>query len=197
MDGSPAVTVDNSLIVTVEKQYIKGRGGVFKLNPSKPISETVIWYFPTEDDSLESWQGGVIGSASVNDQTKSFTDPFLCTFIGIDGYLYVVKHREIDETVGMIYGPNNEKQYATPKLVFKKLIGPSISTPIIVKNKIIVTGYRGIYLFEFDKELNFKLIDKYIKSAFESTAIVHDKKIYIGSRDGYLYCFGESQKDQK
>jgi len=177
MDGSPVVTADNSLIVTVEKQYIKGRGGVFKLDPSKPISESVIWYFPTEDDSLESWQGGVIGSASVNDITKDSTDPFLCTFIGIDGFWYVVKHQEIDNTAGKVYGPDNDKRFATPQLVFKKQIGPSISTPIIVKNKIIVTGYRGIYLFEFDKELNFKLIDKQIKSAFESTAIVHDKKI--------------------
>jgi outer membrane protein assembly factor BamB len=191
MDGSPVVTRDSSLIVTVEKQYIEGQGGVFKLNPTSPPSDAVIWYFPTEDDSVESWQGGVIGSVSVNDLTKDPTDPFLAAFIGIDGYLYVVNHQEIDETVGKVYGPNIKRQFFSPKLVFKKQIGPSISTPIIVGNKIIATGYKGIYLFEFDKNLNFKLLDKQRRSAFESTAIVHDKKIYIGAKDGFLYCFGE------
>ena len=195
MDGSPTVTTDNSLIVTVEKQYIKGRGGVFKLDPSKPILDAVIWYLPTEDDSLESWQGGIIGSASVNDMTKNSTDPFLCSFVGIDGYLYVVNHQDIDESAGKVYGPDNQKQFATPKLVFKKQIGPY--TFPADSSISIVTGYTGIYLFEFDKKLNFNLIDKQIRSAFESTAIVYDKKIYIGARDGYLYCFGESGENQK
>jgi len=197
MDGSPIVTSDSSLIVTVEKQYIEGQGGVFKLNPTAPPSEAVIWYFPTEDDSVESWQGGIIGSASVNDLTKDPADPFLAVFIGIDGYLYVVNHQEIDKTVGKVYGPNIKRKFFSPKLVFKKQIGPSISTPIIVRNKIIATGYKGIYLFEFDKDLNFKLLDKQSRSAFESTAIVHDKKIYIGAKDGFLYCFGESKKIAK
>jgi outer membrane protein assembly factor BamB len=194
MDGSPAITKDSCLIVTVEKQYIEGHGGVFKLDPSKSPLESVVWFFPTEDDSVESWHGGIIGSASVNDLTRGPNDPYLCAFIGIDGYLYVVNHREIDESAGKVAGPNKKKQYAVPKLVFKIQIGPSISTPIIVKNKIIATGYKGIYLFEFDKELNFKLIAKQRRSAFESTAIVHDKKIYIGAKDGFLYCFGEKLK---
>jgi outer membrane protein assembly factor BamB len=191
MDGSPVVTNDSSLIVTVEKQYIEGQGGVFKLDPSKTPSESVVWFFPTADDSVETWQGGIIGSASVNDKTRDLDDPYLCAFIGIDGYLYVVNHSEIDIQAGEVPGPNNKNRYAQPKLVFKKQIGPSISTPIFVKNKIIATGYKGIYLFEFDKNLNFKLIDKKRRSAFESTAIVHDKRVYIGAKDGFLYCFGK------
>jgi len=191
MDGSPVVTQDNCLLVTVEKQYIEGQGGVFKLDPSKPASESVMWYFPTEDDSMESWQGGIIGSASVNDLTKDPADPFLSAFIGIDGYLYVINHQEIDKEAGKVLGPDNKKYFDSPKLIFKKQIGPSISTPIIIRNKIIATGYKGIYLFEFDKDLNFILCDKQQRSAFESTGIVHDKKVYIGAKDGFLYCFGE------
>jgi len=197
MDGSPVVTRDSCLIVTVEKQYIDGQGGVYKLDPWKPPSESVVWYFPTEDDSVESWQGGIVGSASINDLTKNPDDPHLSTFIGIDGYLYVVNHQKIDEAAGEVNGPDNKRQYPTPKLVFKKQIGPSISTPIIVRNKLIATGYKGIYLFEFDKNLNFTLIDKQRRSAFESTAIVNDKKIYIGAKDGFLYCFGEAQNNPK
>ena len=111
--------------------------------------------------------------------------------IGIDGYLYVVDHKELDETAGTVPGPNNQKRYPVPELKFKKQIGPSISTPVIVENKIIATGYKGIYLFEFDHNLVFRLLDKKVRSAIESTAIVHNKKIYIGARDGFLYCFGE------
>ena len=191
MDGSPVVTEDNCLIVTVEKQYIRGEGGAFKLDPLKPPEEAVVWYFPTEDDSVETWQGGIIGSVSINDKTRRPQDPHLCTFIGIDGFLYVVKHREIDSKRGTVPGPNLKNYYSLPKLVFKQQIGPSISTPIIVKNKIIAAGYKGIYLFEFDKNMNFKLLDKKGRSAFESTAIVHDRRVYIGAKDGYLYCFGE------
>jgi outer membrane protein assembly factor BamB len=191
MDGSPVVTKDSCLIVTVEKQYIEGHGGVFKLNPRKPPSESVVWYFPTGDDSVESWRGGVIGSAAINDRTRASNDPYICAFIGIDGYLYVVNQRDVDYQAGKIVGPNEKRKYAQPKLLFKKQIGPSISTPIVIKNKIIATGYKGIYLFEFDDNLNFKLIDQQKRSAFESTAIVHNKRIYVGAKDGFLYCFGK------
>jgi len=192
MDGSPVVTDDSCLIVTVEKQYIEGRGGIFKLDPKKLPGEAVVWYFPTEDDTLETWQGGVIGSVGINDATKSANTPNLCTFIGIDGYLYVVDHKKIDAQVGLVYGPNNKKKYPTPQLVFKKQIGPSISTPIVVGDKIIATGYHGIYLFKYDSGLSFQLLDKQRRSAIESTAIVHDRKIYIGARDGFLYALGEN-----
>ncbi len=191
MDGSPVVTDDNCLLVTVEKQYIAGQGGVFKLDPSKSPAESVIWYFPTEDDSVETWLGGIIGSVSVNDRTKKKSDPSLSSFIGIDGYLYVVNHKKINKSVGKVKGPNNKNEYFRPELVFKTQIGPSISTPIFVGNRIIATGYKGIYLFEFDHNLNFRMLSKWRRSAFESTAIVHDGKIYIGAKDGYLYCLGE------
>ena len=191
IDGSPVVTEDECLLVTVEKQYIAGRGGVLKLDPSKPPEKSVVWYYPVEDDSVESWLGGVIGSASLNDATRRSGDPNLCAFIGIDGFLYVVNHMEIDTAAGVVTGPNNKNKYRLPRLVFKKQIGPSISTPIMVGNKVIATAYKGIYLFEFDKNLNFKLLDTSGRSSVESTAIVHNRRLYVGARDGYLYCLGE------
>lgn len=191
MDGSPVVTEDECLLVTVEKQYISGKGGVFKLDPSKSPGESVVWYQPVEDDSVVSWQGGVIGSASVNDATRDGGAPGLSAFIGIDGFLYVVNHMEIDTASGFVDGPNNKFKYPQPRLVFKKQIGPSISTPIIVGNKLVATGYKGIYLFEFDTSLNFKLLDTWGRSAIESTAIVHNRRLYVGARNGYLYCLGE------
>ena len=77
-----------------------------------------------------------------------------------------------------------------PKLVKKIKLGASISTPIFVRNKLIAAGYGGIYLFSYDKDSNFKLLDKF-ESSFESTPIAIDGNIYIASRNGYLYCFGD------
>lgn len=193
MDGSPVVTEDSCILVTVEKQYISGKGGVFKLDPSKDESDAVVWYFPTNNVTLAEWEGGVIGSVGINDRTRPESYPYLAAFIGIDGNLYVVNHREIDGSKGRVKGPNNQKSYPTPKLVFKKSVGGSISTPIIIGNKLISTGYGGIYLFEFDEKGNFELLDKKYMGSFEATAIAWDGRIYVGSRNGYLYCFGEKE----
>lgn len=191
MDGSPVVTNDSCLIVTVEKQYINGQGGVFKLNPFKKPQEAVVWYFPVKDDSLLSWAGGVIGSAGINDVTRSSASKYLCAFVGIDGYLNVVNHKITESADSLVSGPNIKHKYRTPKLIYQKKIGPSISTPIFVGNKLIVAGYHGIYLFQVDDSGKISLLSHRKASAFESTPVVYDKKIFIGSRDGYLYCFGE------
>ncbi len=191
MDGSPVVTGDSCLIVTVEKQYIPGKGGVFKLDPRKSPEKSVIWFMPTEDDSMESWAGGVIGSVGINDRTKSSGDPFLCAFIAIDGNLYVVDHRQIDTRKPLVSGPNNKFMYPQPKLIFTSKIGPSIATPIIVGDKLVAPGYKGLYLYRFTSNGDFHLLDKHLSGSFESTPIVHDQRLYVGSRDGYLYCLGK------
>lgn len=189
IDGSAVVTHDSCLIVTVEKQYIEGNGGVFKLNPRKKPSEAVVWFFPTENVDYSDWKGGVIGSAGINDSYNNGDMPYLASFSAIDGHLYVVNHTEIDSTK-LVDGPNLKHKYYSPKLVYKYKTGASICTPIIVGNKIISAGYGGLYLFEFDDELNFEKVAKR-GGTYESTPTVHNKRIYVASRNGYFYCLGE------
>jgi len=195
MDGSPVVTSDSCLIVTVEKQYIEGKGGVFKLDPSKKPAESVVWYFPTQNKDYAGWEGGVIGSAAVNDRYVPDSAAHLATFAAIDGYLYVVDHRSID-TLRMVIGPDNNTLYPAPKTVYKRKTGPSISTPIFVNDKLIAAGYGFIYLFRYDDDLNFELLDRR-PGQFESTPVAHDGRIYIPCRDGYLYCYGEKYGQSK
>jgi len=76
-----------------------------------------------------------------------------------------------------------------PRLVYKKYIGPSISTPVFVQDKLIAASYYGIWLLIHDEENNFAVLDRF-STGFESTPIAWNRKIYIASRDGYLYCFG-------
>lgn len=188
IDGSAVVTSDSCLLVSVEKQYIKGSGGIFKLNPKKPEKDAVEWYYPTENKEYSGWEGGIIGTAGINDSYNDSTWPYLAAFTSVDGYLYVVNHKEIQPN-RLVLGPDSISRYPVPKLVFRKKIGPSISTPLIVKDKIIATGYHGIFLFQYDKNLNFVLLDKF-SAEFEATPVVYNKKIYIASRNGYFYCLG-------
>ena len=191
MDGSPAVTNDSCLLISIEKEYIPGDGGVMKLDPSLPPEKAVVWYYPTVTKHFALWDGGVIGSVGINDYyNKNDSMPNLAVFVAIDSFLYVVEHDKInfDKTAK---GPQLKHNYPVPKLVFKFRTGPSISSPIIVGNKIIAATYNGVWLFEFDKDLNFKVLAHQALGSFESTPFVWNKRVYVASRDGNLYCFGE------
>lgn len=189
IDGSAVVTYDKCILVSVEKQYIEGHGGVFKLDPYKTPENAVEWYFPTEDIEYASWEGGIIGSCAVNDHYNDSITPYLAAFSAIDGYLYVVQHDSLNNTK-RVDGPAKEHKYPSPQLVFKYKIGSSISTPLLFQNKLVAASYSGIYLFEYDKDLNFKLLSKF-PASFESTPIVYDGKVFIASRNGYFYCLGK------
>jgi len=206
MDGSPIVTHDSCILVSLEKEYISGKGGVFKLDPSKPADSSVVWYFPVKDHLFVFWHGGIIGSVSINDYYLAKQDsfqlstgkyfpteniPHIAAFVAIDENLYVINTDKTDKGL-KVKGPNKKHKYKKPKLLFKYKTGPSISTPIIVGNKIIAATYKGLYLFEHDDKMKFKLLAHYTNiGSMESTPFVYNKRIYIASRDGFLYCFGQ------
>ena len=191
MDGSAVVTSDKCILVSVEKQYIEGPGGAMKLDPSKSPEQAVVWYQPVADSSFSSWEGGIIGSIGMTDAYTAdspVNGGQYAAFVGIDGYLRVVEHTKVDSS-REVAGPDGQTLFHPPKGVYSTYVGPSIATPIFVGNKLIVTGYHGIRLFEFDGEGNFRQLDR-LGPAFESTPIVHDGRIYVASRNGYMYCLG-------
>lgn len=235
IDGSPVVTNDSCLLVTVEKQYIKGKGGVLKLNPAKPPDEAVEGFFPTENNHFVVWDGGIIGSVSTNDTyNKDNKYPPIAAFTAIDGYFYIIRYDQFEEyhliekqydcpyylkpkskkvseiaritgmdnymylenketkTYKKTIGPNQKNNYRIPKLVYKQKVGESISTPIIVDNRIAVAGYGYLYIFEYDEDLNVKMLDYKAMNSFEATPIAFDGRLYIASRDGFLYCLGDN-----
>ena len=189
LNGSPVVTEDSCLLVPVEKQFITGNGGLLKLNPAKSPEDALVWYFPVGNLHLLSWDGGVIGSASINDKYKSSKTKSLAAFSGIDGYLYVIDYKSLEGTTKSFDGKTTVDK---PELVFKYKIGSSISSPIIFKDKLISCGYGGIYLFRFDEDYNFTLIEKKNYN-FEATPIVYNGKVFVASKDGWLYCFGDEE----
>jgi outer membrane protein assembly factor BamB len=189
LDGSAVVTSDSCLMVSVEKQYIKGKGGAFKLDPSKSPENSVVWYYPTDSTDLLSWEGGIIGSIGINDNYTGEEEEKLAAFIGLDGYLYVVNHQKLQPNK-KVPGPDSTTYHPTPELIYKKKVGPSISTPVFYENKLVVATYDGLYLFEYNRQQEFVLKDKFAAS-FEATPIAYNGCIYIASRNGYLYCFSD------
>lgn len=190
MDGSAPVSDDNCLLLSVEKQYMTGQGGVMKLNPSKTGKDAVVWYFPVENKKWFHWEGGVIGSVSVNDAYVGNSDKHIAVFIDVAGHLYVVEHDKIDIDK-KAFGPDAKTKYPMPKLLFDEKIEGSISTPIIVNDKIIAATDKGLFLYRIDFDKNkLILLDKVPDLEIDATPIAVDGKIYIASRNGYLYCFG-------
>jgi outer membrane protein assembly factor BamB len=188
LDGTVTITEDKKLLCGIEKQYIKGQGGLIKLDPARSPSDCVEWFYPTGNKNFAGWEGGIIGSQSVREVPKH---PMVA-FHAIDGYLYVVS---LNDTNNMVMGFDSTKFYPSPKLLFKKYIGGSISTPIFIDNHLITQGYNEMmYVFDInDTTMIFSQVDSLNIGSIESTPIVWQNRIYIGSRNGYFYCLGEKK----
>ena len=117
LNGTPVPTKKGLLLQAVEKQYIKGKGGMLALDPSQPADKATVWFAPTGNRKLGDWAGGVVGSAAVNDEYNDGTRPRFCAFNGVDGYLYVVSQDTMSTST--VAGPNREKGLKTPVQVAK------------------------------------------------------------------------------
>jgi outer membrane protein assembly factor BamB len=211
LDGTTVVTRDNKLLISVEKQYIAGRGGILMLDPSKPPASAGVWYFPTENRGISEWKGGVIGSVAVNDETNADgSKPALAAFNSVDGNLYVVSQDRM--AAKPVAGFDGKTMYPTPVQVFKGNIGAAISTPVIVGDAIIAAGYDSkVHLYRIDylaadasgagvvltsrDGSTWKVRVREIAAfkaggTFEATPLVWKGRVYLGCRDGYLYCLG-------
>jgi outer membrane protein assembly factor BamB len=210
MDGTTVTTSNGKLLVAVEKQYIGGHGGILMLDPSRKPSDSVVWFFPTGDRDLGDWEGGVIGSVAVNDAYDPWgRRPRLAAFMAIDGNLYVVSQ---NKTSGSAPGPNGDGPYPTPRLIAKFPVGGSISTPIMVDDTIVAAGYdNAVHLYKIKYTpaekgdagalkspngnwftVSVKEKDRFSAAgAFESTPVMWKGRIFIGCRDGSLYCIGD------
>jgi outer membrane protein assembly factor BamB len=210
LDGSSVVGDDGVILQAVEKEYTKLHGGVMALDPSKPPASAPLWYYPTEDRGISEWKGGVVGSVAVNDESNSDgKHPRLAAFVSVDGYLRVIARDAL--TSQTTKAPGAAGKLPVPKLVYRDNIGAGISTPIIVGDTLIAAGYdRTVHLYRMTYRQasadaagalqspsgafwTVKISERdTFKAAgpFESTAMVWGGRVYLGCRDGYLYCLG-------
>ncbi|HOT24284.1 MAG TPA: PQQ-binding-like beta-propeller repeat protein [Thermoleophilia bacterium] len=211
LDGTPVPTADQKLLVPVEKQYVKSRGGVLLLDPSRPPDDAVVWFLPTSDRELSEWKGGVLGSVAVNDSSnRDGSHPALGAVVAVDGYLYVFSQDTLAQE--RVKGPNLEPRLRTPVVVAKIWMGGGITTPAFVDDRIVVAGYDNmVHLYKVDYEeavagdvgalpsadgrfwtVNVRETARFTGGGpYEASPVVWDGRVFIGSRDGNLYCLGK------
>lgn len=207
-DSTLAVTRSGMILFGMEREYVAGHGGAFMLDPSKEPDDALEWFFPTLDTGIAEWDGGVVSSVAVDDESDTgFERVPLAAFTSVDGYLYVVAYDELAEGLGE--GPDGKPGWPAPRLVFKDHIGGSISTPIIVGESIIAAGYdKKVHLYSVKHggedpdgfltrdgrrvTLEIAETDTFETGGpIESTPLVWNGRVFIGCRDGFLYCLGE------
>jgi len=159
LDGTTVPTRAGKLLVPIEKQYIKGHGGVMMLDPSKPAARSPVWFFPTADRPVAEWSGGVIGSVAVNDEYGGAGRyPALAAFNAIDGNLYLVSQDTL--APGTVRGPNRERGLRTFLL--------SSVHPEHFQLQAAVTGFSGF-------------LERTYAGVMDKSAAIHgllDEKIY-------------------
>jgi len=109
-------------------------------------------------------------------------------------------------------GPDGKKLFSTPQVVFKDWVNGGISTPIIVGDTLIAATYDElVHMYHIDFKRSHKGAAGALPSAdggwwtvsvhetatfsgggsYESTPVLWDGRVYIGSRNGYYYCLGD------
>jgi outer membrane protein assembly factor BamB len=111
-----------------------------------------------------------------------------------------------------VRGPNRERGLRTPVMVWKTWVNSSISTPIIVDDTIVDAAYDDVvHMYHIDYvpasagaagalrsrdghwwTVTVRRTATFTGgSSFESTPVLWDGRVYIGSRDGWFYCLGD------
>jgi len=193
LNGSAPVTSDNCLLIPVEKQYMPGNGGVMKIDPTKSGKDCVVWFYPTPNKKWFHWEGGIIGSVSCNDAYVNAGDEHFAVFLDVSGELTVLNHQKTEKGKFTL-GPDNKTNFPMPLMIAKVNIPGTISTPIIVKDKIVAATDEGLFLYQlikYNDSYELLLLDKVDGLPIDATPVVWDGKVYIAVCDGYMYCFGE------
>ena len=187
LNSTMPLTNDNHLLLGVEKQFISGRGGVMKFKPGGGVK----WYYPLPDVKFFEWRGGLVGSVAVNHRYASGISKDLACFVGVDGNLTVVNHKLTQPGV-VVLGPRNLKRYPTPLVMDRvKLPTGSISTPLFVGNRIVVGYDNGMDLYQVSPAGKLTRLARLAGPMFDATPVVWNRRIYAGSKNGYLYCLGD------
>ena len=187
LNGSMPVTNDGHLLVGIEKQFIPGQGGVMKVKPGgKPV-----WFSPTPDRKFFGWQGGLVGSPSVNHRYRSPVSSDLACHVGVEGQLTLINHKKLQPGVE-VWNPLRTKKLPRP-LVLDQVQLPtgSISTPLFVGDKILVGYDNGLDLYQVTPQQKLQRLDRLAGPMFDATPVVWGGLVYAASKNGYLYCLGQ------
>jgi outer membrane protein assembly factor BamB len=189
LESTMPLTNDGCLLLGIEKQFIPGPGGVVKIDPKRKGRDALLWFLPWDDATFYEWQGGIVGSVTCNDAygPSAAGAGHLACAVSVDGILRLFDHTQLSEKRHP--GPLLHLDLPQPKVLDEiRLPMGTISTPIFVKDTILIGYDNGLDLYRITVEGKLRLLDRIVKKMFDATPIVWDGKAYIASRDGYLYC---------
>jgi hypothetical protein len=69
-------------------------------------------------------------------------------------------------------------------------VGRSVCRPLFTPERLVVCSDNGIYLFGYDRNMNFELLDR-LPVPVESAPVLYGGKLFVASLNGYIYCLGE------
>lgn len=189
LNSTMPLTNDDHLLLGIEKEFIRGHGGIMKIKPQGDV----VWFHPLPEAQFYEWAGGMVGSPAVNHRTAkdaNISEDLAC-FVGVDGLLTLINHKKLTPNK-LVWGPNLKNQYPAPLVLDSvQLPSGSISTPLCIGNKIIIGYDTGLDLYEIDANHKLKLLDRLAGPMFDATPTVWNNRIYAASKDGYLYCLGD------
>lgn len=189
LNGSMPLTQDGCLLLAIEQQYLKGPGGLMKLRPHANKRGSVVWFLPWPSHHFCDWEGGIIGSPTINARygASSPGQGNLCCAVGVDGTMRIIDHTRTVSAATP--SPMGDRLCPMPKVIDEvKLPAGSISTPIFVRDRILIGHDTGLCLFKVSPEGKLSLLDSLPGPMFDATPVVWDGRVYIASRDGFLYC---------
>ena len=214
LDGTAVPTRRGKLLVPVEKQYIKGHGGVLCLDPSKPPEQGHRLVLPHRRPQGRGVEGRPhrLRAPSTTSTTATARLPALTAFNAIDGYLHVVSQDTMSGQ--LVKGPNLEPGLQTPVEVARLWNGGAISTPLLFGDTLIAAAYdQRVHLYHLaftpseegrrgraaERQRRRQVLavsvtetDQFFAGGgFESTPTLWNGRVYVGCRDGWFYCLGD------
>lgn len=190
LESTMPLTNDGCLLVGIEKQFISGHGGLMKIDPSKKGYAAVQWFLPWPDVTFYEWKGGIVGSPTLNARygSQSPGQGNLACAVDASGLLRVIDHRTCSAIRTM--GPRQDREFPQPTVLDEiQLPNGTISTPIFVGDKILIGYDSGFDLYRVSDAGKLTRLDRISGKMFDATPIVWNKRVYIASRDGNLYCY--------
>ncbi len=210
IDGTPVVTSDNKLLVTLEKQYVDERGGAYLLDPSKPPADAVVWYYPTPTRGFSEWAGGSVGLSPRT--TATMTGLALGSQRSTASTVPSASSRSTAPRRSGRKDPGAAKKAPAPVEVFVDRVGcidldAGARRRHARHRRLLAQGRAVSAEVQARREGRLRrpteprraVVDRIVQAidsfegnaAFESTPLVWNGHVFIGCRDGYLYCLGD------
>jgi len=189
-DASVVVDEQGYIYVGCEIDWSKrGKGVLYKLDPLVPLKDwrkALVWKYEFRakphkgKKKIDDIDGGVLGTPALG-----------ATLAGVsDGRIYLTT-----TNVPFRSGSLIALDRLTGKVLWKKNYRSHIWSSPAVVDEVIIAADAGGGIHAYIAATGVHLWTLNLNTTIESTPVVWNGRIYVGARNGYLYCIG-SKRDK-